>query len=86
MQQFLTSFEPDDVVAAVTCNSVIAKVLIVLSIAGVWIKNWDFRSELVEFLEFVRIVRAGSVCLNSFPGLISGTSAGFRLLRSAVAS
>ena len=56
MQQFLTSFESDDVVAAVTCNNVITKVSIVLSIAGVWIKNWDLTSELVEFLEFVRIV------------------------------
>ena len=56
MQQFLTSFESDDVVAAVTCNNVITKVSIVLSIAGVWIKNWDRTSELVEFLEFVRIV------------------------------
>ena len=56
MQQFLTSFEPDDVVAAVTCNNVITKVSIVLSIAGVWIKNWDLTPELVEFLEFVRRV------------------------------
>ena len=56
MQQFLTSFESDDVVAAVTCNNVITKVSIVLSIAGVWIKNWDRTSEFVEFLEFVRIV------------------------------
>ena len=56
MQQFLTSFEPDDVVAAVTCNNVITKVSIVLSIAGEWIKNWDLTSELVEFLEFVKIV------------------------------
>ena len=56
MKQFLTSFEPDDVVAAVTCNNVIIKVSIVLSIVGVWIKNWDLTSELVEFLEFVRIV------------------------------
>jgi hypothetical protein len=56
LQQFLTSFEPDDVVAAVTCNNVIIKVSIVLSIAGVWIKNWDLTSELVEFLEFVGIV------------------------------
>ena len=56
MQQFLTSFEPDDVVAAVTCNNVFVKVSIALSIAGVWIKNWDLTSELVEFLEFVRIV------------------------------
>ena len=31
-------------------------------------------------------VRTGSVCPNSFSGLISGTSAGFRLPRSAVAS
>jgi len=56
LQQFLTSFESDDVVAAVTCNNVITKVSIVLSIAGVWIKNWDRTSEFVEFLEFVRIV------------------------------
>ena len=56
LQQFLTSFEPDNVVAAVTCNNVITKVTIVLSIAGVWIKNWVLTSELVEFLEFVRIV------------------------------
>jgi len=56
LQQFLTSFESDDVVAAVTCNNVIIKFSIVLSIAGVWIKNWDLTSELVEFLEFVRIV------------------------------
>jgi hypothetical protein len=56
LQQFLTSFESDDVVAAVTCDDVIIKVAIVLSIAGVWIKNWDLTSELVEFLEFVRIV------------------------------
>src|SRR5664280_330054 len=34
----------------------------------------------------VRSLRAGSVCLNSFSGLISGTSAGFRPPRSAVAS
>jgi hypothetical protein len=56
LQQFLTSFESDDVVAAVTRDDVIIKVSIVLSIAGVWIKNWDLTSELVEFLEFVRIV------------------------------
>ena len=56
MQQFLTSFEPDDVVAAVTCNNVITKISIVLSIAGEWIKNWDLTSELVEFLEFVKTV------------------------------
>ena len=56
MQQFLTSFEPDDVVAAVTCNNVITKVSIVLSIAGEWIKNRGLTSELVEFLEFVKIV------------------------------
>ena len=43
-------------VAAVTCNNVITKVSIVRSIAGEWIKNWDLTSELVEFLEFVRIV------------------------------
>jgi len=42
-------------VAAVTCNNVILKFLIVLSIAGVWIKNWDLRSEPGELLEFVRI-------------------------------
>jgi putative ABC transport system substrate-binding protein len=30
--------------------------------------------------------RAGSVCLNRNPGLISGASAGFRLPRSAAAS
>jgi len=56
LQQFLTSFEPDDVVAAVTCNNVIIKVSIVLSIAGVRIKNWGLTSEIVEFLEFVGIV------------------------------
>ena len=56
MQQFLTIFEPDDVVAAVSCDNVITKVSIVLSIAGVWIKNWKLTSELVEFLEFVGIV------------------------------
>ena len=56
MQQFLTSFEPDDMVEAVTCNNVIVKLSIVLSIAGVWIKNWDLTSELVEFLEFGRMV------------------------------
>ena len=56
MQQFLTIFEPDDVVAAVTCDNVITKVSIVLSIAGVWIKNWELTSALVEFLEFVGIV------------------------------
>ena len=56
MQQFLTIFEPDDVVAAVTCDNVITKVSIVLSIAGVWIKNWELTSELVELLEFVGIV------------------------------
>jgi hypothetical protein len=56
LQQFLTSFEPEDVVAAVACNNVIPKVSIVLSIVGVWIKNWELTSELVEFLEFVRIV------------------------------
>ena len=56
MQQFLTIFEPDDVVAAVSCDNVITKVSIVLSIAGVWIKNWEFTSELVELLEFVGIV------------------------------
>ena len=43
-------------VEAVTCNNVIAKLSIVLSIAGVWIKNWDLSSELVEFLEFVGVV------------------------------
>jgi hypothetical protein len=56
LQQFLTSFEPNDVVAAVTCNNVITKVSVVFSIAGVWIKNWVLSSKLVEFLEFVRIV------------------------------
>ena len=56
MQQFLTIFEPDDVVAAVSCDNVITKVSIVLSIAGVWIKNWKLTSELVEFLEFVGVV------------------------------
>ena len=56
MQQFLTSIEPDDVVATVTCNNVITKVSIVLSIAGVWIKNWNLTSVLIEFLELVRIV------------------------------
>ena len=56
MQQFLTSFEPDDVVAAVTRSNVITKVSIVLSIGGEWIKNWDLTSELIEFLEFVKIV------------------------------
>ena len=30
-------------------------------------------------------VRAGSVCLNSFPGFISGASAGFRRPRAAAA-
>jgi hypothetical protein len=30
-------------------------------------------------------VRAGSVCLNSFPGFISGASAGFRPPREAAA-
>ena len=43
-------------VEAVTCNNVIVKLSIVLSIAGVWIKNWDLTSELVEFLEFGRMV------------------------------
>ena len=43
-------------VEAVTCNNVIAKLSIVLAIAGVWIKNWDLSSELVEFLKFVKIV------------------------------
>jgi len=43
-------------VEAVTCNNVIAKLSIVLSIAGVWIKNWDLSSELVEFLEFGRML------------------------------
>jgi hypothetical protein len=56
LQQFLTIFEPDDVVAAVSCDNVITKVSIVLSIAGVWIKNWKLTSELVEFLEFVGVV------------------------------
>ena len=56
MQQFLTIFEPDDVVAAVSCDNVITKVSIVLSIAGVWIKNRELTSELVELLEFVGIV------------------------------
>jgi hypothetical protein len=56
LQQFLTIFEPDDVVAAVTCDNVITKISIVLSIAGVWIINWQLTSELVEFLEFVGIV------------------------------
>ena len=56
MQQFLTVFEPDDVVATVSCDNVITKVSIVLSIAGVWIKNWELTSELVELLEFVGIV------------------------------
>ena len=32
------------------------KVSIVLSIVGERIKNWDLTSELIEFLEFVRIV------------------------------
>jgi hypothetical protein len=40
--------------------------------------------ELIEKLEYED--RTGSVCLNRNPGLISGTSAGFRLPRSAVAS
>jgi len=44
------------VVAADTRNNVITKVSIVLSIVGERIKNWDLTSELVEFLEFVRIV------------------------------
>ena len=56
MQQLLTSFEPDDVIAAVTRSNVITKVSIVLSIGGEWIKNWDLTSELIEFLEFVKIV------------------------------
>jgi hypothetical protein len=56
LQQFLTIFEPDDVVAAVSCDNVITKVSIVLSIAGVWIKNRELTSELVELLEFVGIV------------------------------
>jgi hypothetical protein len=43
-------------VEAVTCNNVIAKLSIVLSIVGVWIKNWGLSSELVEFLEFRRMV------------------------------
>jgi len=43
-------------VEAVTCNNVIAKLSIVLSIARVWIKNWDLSSELVEFLEFGRMI------------------------------
>jgi hypothetical protein len=56
LQQFLTRCEPDDVVAAVTCNNVITKVSIVLSIVGEWIKNRGLTSELVEFLEFVKTV------------------------------
>ena len=56
MKQFLARFEPDDMVEAVTCNNVIAKLSIVLSIAGVWIKNWDLSSELVEFLKFGRML------------------------------
>jgi hypothetical protein len=43
-------------VEAVTCKNVIAKLSIVLSIVGVWIKNWGLSSELVEFLEFGRMV------------------------------
>ena len=43
-------------VEAVTCNNVIAKLSIGLAIAGVWIKNWDLSSELVEFLEFGRMI------------------------------
>ena len=43
-------------VAAVSCDNVITKVSIVLSIAGVWIKNRELTSELVELLEFVGIV------------------------------
>ena len=42
-------------VEAVTCNNVIAKLSIVLAIAGVWIKNWDLRSEPGELPEFVWI-------------------------------
>ena len=56
MQQFLTSFEPDNVVTAIPCNNVVTKISIVLPIAGEWIKNGDLTSQLVEFLEFVRIV------------------------------
>jgi len=56
LQQLLTSFEPDDVIAAVTRSNVITKVSIVLSIGGEWIKNWDLTSKLVEFLKFVKIV------------------------------
>jgi hypothetical protein len=40
--------------------------------------------ELIEKLEYED--RAGSVCLNSFSDLISGTSAEYRLPQSAVAS
>jgi len=43
-------------VEAVTCNDVIAKLSIVLSVARVRIKNWDLSSELVEFLEFGRML------------------------------
>jgi len=56
LQQLLTSFEPDDVIAAVTRSNVITKVSIVLSIGGEWVKNWDLTSKLVEFLKFVKII------------------------------
>ena len=43
-------------IEAVTCNNMTAKLSIVLSIVGVWIKNWDLSSELVEFQEFGRMI------------------------------
>ena len=43
-------------VTAITCNNVINKISIMLSVMGEWIKNRRLRSELVEFLEFVSIV------------------------------
>ena len=55
-QHFLTSFEPDDVVTAITRNNVINKISIMLSVVGEWIKNRRLTSELVEFLEFVSTV------------------------------
>ena len=55
-QHFLTSFEPDDVVTAITRNNVINKISIMLSVVGKWIKNRRLTSELVEFLEFVSTV------------------------------
>ena len=43
-------------VTAITCNNVINKISIMLSVMGEWIKNRRLTSELVEFLEFVSIV------------------------------